>query len=181
MSQPPTEEAADALSAEELLACAGEVFINFQDRSYRWVSIKLFALPPIPVDDRTVLRLLLRHGRYRDDYAGGGDNLTALVHARYRLDLITLDSFTPADPTVEEQVLRTWAEQYDRLPAAVQAQMERELYPRLHSATSLYRLADLDENAYHEYGSVVGFSGFHELVLIDRDTGALALAVASDD
>lgn len=40
---------------------------------------------------------------------------------------------------------------------------------------------DLRESAVHEWGWVVGHTGFHEIVIIDHAAAMLTLLVASDD
>jgi hypothetical protein len=59
--------------------------------------------------------------------------------------------------------------------------MEREVYPRIREATSCYQLPDMRDTAQHDWGYVVGSDGFHEFVLINRQTNNVALLVASDD
>ncbi len=166
--------------AEERLVYKGEVFIDFRT-SRQWVVIKLFALPP-EADDYQVLALLIRHIRYRDSYASREFKDAKTIHGPYWLGAITPEVFSPVSAEDAEALLRTWAEYAARLPAARRDEMERELYPRIRSATARYQLADLRETAEHDWGSSVGSgSGFHEFVLIDRPAGSLALVVASDD
>jgi hypothetical protein len=78
-------------------------------------------------------------------------------------------------------LIRTWADYTVPLTEDDSAAMEREVYPRIAEATSLYELPDLRETAQHDWGYVVGLDGFHEFVLINRHTSNLALLVASDD
>jgi hypothetical protein len=54
------------------------------------------------------------------------------------------------------------------------------VFPLL-SCDAVYRLADLRETAEHDWGWVVGTSGFHEFLAVDRTTERLRLIVASDD
>ena len=58
-------------------------------------------------------------------------------------------------------------------------QLERDLYPRIRSATSCYRLPDLGEERKHEVGWILG--EFVEFVAFDRTAGSLALIVACED
>jgi hypothetical protein len=170
----------EAEPAEEQLVDQGEVFINFRNNTRQWVSIKLFRLPD-DTDDRAALELLLRHVRYRDSYAGTGDKDMKSIHGRYRLDAISPDSFTRVEAADAETLLRSWAEYNALLPDPNREEMETQLYPRIRNAASRYHLADLGQSAEHEWGYVVGTSGFHEFVLIDRQAAILALVVASDD
>jgi len=172
-------KADESKPVEEQLAYQGEVFINFHT-SRQWVIIKLFALPE-NVDDRAALELLLHHARYRDSYAGTGEKDMIDIHGPYWLKAISPDSFSPVESADAEALLRTWAEYATPLPDDNRAEMERELYPRIRNATSRYRLADLRRTAEHDWGGVVGTSGFHEFALFDRAAGSLALVVASDD
>jgi hypothetical protein len=169
--------------AEESLVYRGEVFINFRNHTYQWVSIKLFALPT-DADDRGVLVSLIRHVRYRDSYNGTGDRDMGTIHGPYLLRAITPESFFPVSVNEIEPLIRTWAEYAAPLPDPRREDMERELYPRIQEATSSYQLLDLRDTAQHDegWGSSVGsITGFFELVLIDRRAGSVALVVASDD
>ncbi|MCV7198518.1 hypothetical protein [Mycobacterium angelicum] len=171
------------MPAEELLVYQGEVFINFRNHTYQWVSIKLFALHA-DADDDAVLQLLIRHVRYRASYNGTGDKDMENTHGPYWLRAITPKSFSPVSATDAEPLLRTWAEYAAPLPDARRDDMERELYPRIRSATSCYLLPDLRDTAQHDegWGSSVGsVTGFFEFVLIDRAAASVALVVASDD
>jgi hypothetical protein len=175
-----SEDGESSTPAQQQLVYQGEVFINFRS-SRQWVSIKLFTLPDADIDDWAALDLLLGHVRYRDSYSGTHQKDMKTIHGPYRLDAITPDSFSPVSSPDTEALLRTWAEYNKPLPDDNRAAMERELYPRIRDATSRYQLADLRQTAEHDWGYVVGTTGFHEFVLIDRQAGILALAVASDD
>lgn len=167
--------------AEERLVYEGKVFINFRNHTYQWVSIKLFALPA-DTDDHAVLALLIRHVRYRDSYGGTGDRDMETIHGPYWLYAITPEVFSPVSAPDTEALLRTWAEYAAPLPDGRREELERELYPRIRSATSRYQLPDLRDIAEHDWGSSVGsLTGFFEFVLIDRQAGSVALVVAGDD
>jgi hypothetical protein len=167
--------------AEDVLTYQGKVFISFQNGTYQWVHIKLFSLPSEPSSDQQALGLLLQHVRYRDSYASAKEKDSVILHGPYRLDAITAESFQPTAAESAEATLRAWAESDAPLRSAERDWLERELYPRMHTATSVYRLTGLGKNEWHEWGEVVGVSGFHEFALIDRKAGTLALVVASDD
>lgn len=171
-------EAGDA-AVEDRLVYQGEVFINFQT-SRQWVSIKLFDLPA-DTDDDAVLALLIGHVRYRDSYGGTGDKDMKDIHGPYWLNAISPQVFSRVSAADAEALIRTWADYTVPLTADDRAAMEREVYPRMQHAASCYQLPDLRETALHEWGSSVGSDGFHEFVLIDRQSDTVALVVASDD
>ncbi|UQX10181.1 hypothetical protein [Candidatus Mycobacterium methanotrophicum] len=179
MSESRSLKADESKPVEEQLVYQGEVFINFRT-SRQWVVIKLFALSE-DVDDRAALELLLRHVRYRDSYAGTGDKDMVDIHGPYWLKAITPESFSQVESADAEALLRTWAEYATPLPDENRAELEHELYPRIRNAITRYQLADLRRTAEHDWGGVVGTTGFHEFVLIDRAAGSVALVVASDD
>lgn len=167
--------------AEERLVYQREVFVNFRNHTYQWVSIKLFSLPD-DADDHDVLALLIRHVRYRDSYGGTGDKDMETIHGPYWLYAITPEVFSPVSAFDAETLIRTWAEYAAPLSDGCRHEMESELYPRIRGATSRYQLPDLRDIAQHEWGSSVGaITGFFELVLIDRRTKSVTLVVASDD
>jgi hypothetical protein len=167
--------------AEELLIYQGDVFINFRNHTYQWVSIKLFELP-VNSDDNEVLALLTRHVRYRDSYAASEFEDAKTIHGPYWLNAIDSEVFFPVSAEHAEALVRTWAEYAAPLPDGTREEMERELYPRIRDATSRYQLPDLRDTAEHDWGSTVGsITGFFEFVPINRHAGSVALAVASDD
>jgi hypothetical protein len=177
----PAGAGVGAVPVEERLVYQGEVFINFRNHTYQWVSIKLFALPA-DSDDYEVLRLLLGHVRYRDSYGGTGDKDMETIHGPYWLYAIAPELFSPVSAADAETLIRTWAEYAAPLPDPRREEMEHELYPRIRNATSRYQLPDLRDTAEHDWGSSVGsITGFFEFVLIDRHSGGVALVVASDD
>ena len=168
-----------ARPAEELLVYEGDVFINFRT-SRQWVLIKLFALPPA-ADDHQVLALLIHHPRYRDSYAAPEFKDAETIHGPYWLNAITPEVFSPVASADAEALIRTWADYTVPLADDDRAAMEREVYPRIREATSRYQLPDMRDTAQHDWGYVVGSDGFHEFVLINRQTNIVALLVASDD
>ena len=167
------------MPAEELLVYQGDVFINFRT-SRQWVLIKLFALPP-DADDHKVLELLTHHIRYRDSYAAPEFKDAETIHGPYWLNAITPEVFSPVSAADAEALIRTWADYTVRLTDYDRAAMEREVYSRIREATSRYQLPDMRGTALHDWGYVVGSDGFHEFVLINRQTNDVALLVASDD
>lgn len=166
-------------AAGEQLVFQGTIFIN-PSVTRQWLKIKVFALPA-DVDDQTALALLISHVRYRDSYAGTGDKDMVDIHGPYRLDAITADSFTVADPAEVQTLIATWAEFYGPWRQGDRDAMDREVYARIDAATAIYGLPDMRATARHDWGEVVGGDGFHEFVAINRTSGELALIVASDD
>ncbi len=55
-------------------------------------------------------------------------------------------------------------------------QVRRHLEPGV-----VYKLRNPGPDAEHAYGGVVGLTGFHEFVVIDRCAGIARVLVASDD
>lgn len=165
--------------AEEQLVYEGDVFINFRT-SRQWVSIKVFALPP-DADDQMVLTLLIRHVRYRDSYAAPEFEDARTIHGPYWLEAITPVVFSSVSAADAEALIRTWADYTVPLTDDDRDAMEREVYRRIREATSCYQLSDMRSTAQHDWGYVVGLDGFHEFVLINRQSGCVALLVASDD
>jgi hypothetical protein len=175
-----TEASADAATAEERLVYQREIFIN-PPVTRQWVSVKVFSLPG-HVDDQSALASMIAHVRYRDSYAGTWDTDMVDKHGPYWLEAITPQTFTVADPAAVEALIRTWAAYDVRWHDADRQAMNREVYARLQRATVTYQLPDIRDTAQHDWGGTVGSStGFHELVVIDRTAGELALIVASDD
>jgi hypothetical protein len=163
-----------------------QVFINFRDffggsldHGFRWVDLKKFCLPRTARSDTQILDALIRHDRFRDDYAGGGVDPIGTRHGPYWLDRISVDAYELVDKTTATYALDVWASLYGELPQTLKATLERGVHALVRAATSRYSLKDLGESAFHDWGGVHG--EFHELVVIDRDTSSLTLIVAADD
>ena len=160
--------------------------VNFRDfihdgrhHAYRWVDVKKFQLLDTPCDDERLLESLIGHEWFRDDYAGGGVDSAGARHGPYWLDRVTVPAYEPVDERTALAGLRTWADHNGMLPPPLRYALDREVYAQVRAATSRYRLKDLGETAWHDWGGVHG--EFHELVLIGRQTGSLVLIVAADD
>jgi hypothetical protein len=156
----------------------GQLFINFTNGTFQWIDVQRFDLTA-SVDDWDALALLIRDERYGCDYAGGDPGQDSDRHGPYWRERITPDAFDPTDVDTEERRLRGWAEQYAELTSSLRSDVEAALYAPLRAAGHVYRLRDLGEIAFHDWGGVHGC--FHELVLIDRTAGTLTLVVAADD
>jgi hypothetical protein len=120
-----------------------------------------------------------RHEQFRDDYAGGDVDPAGTRHGSYWLDRITTQAYEPVTAATAIGVLSAWAHQFGNIPQLLEDTLEREIYLPVREATSLYRLKELGRAAFHDWGGV--HIDFHELVIIDRVAGSLALMVAADD
>ena len=165
------------------LAHLGTTVIAFANNSYQFIELRHFALPPgAAASDRELLAALIGSHGYRGTLVPtGGTDLA--VHGPYRAAAITADSFVPVSAADAESWLRTWAEYSAALPDPVRADVEREVYPRLASATNVFQLPALPADAREtEWRLGLGNSaGFHEFVAIDRTANALTVVVATDD
>lgn len=149
-----------------------------------WVDLKYFAIQPAAPDD-VLLASLIGHEQYHDHYAGEDptEQTHHSLHGPYRLEAVTPRSFkvVSAESARKELMewMTSWVVQEEDGPE-VEAMLSAEVLPEL-DAGSIFRLPDLRESAEHEWGWVVGQTGFHEIVKIDRAAGLLTLLVASDD
>jgi hypothetical protein len=168
----------------EALTYHDQTFINFRDfhfkdHGHRWVDIKRFELSLPEADDAHLLTELIGHEQYRDDYAGGGAEADGLRHGPYWLRNLSSAAYAQVDEVSANATLRSWAEQFGALPAALSTRMNREVHPLITGAGGRYQLKDLGRAAFHDWGGV--HAEFHELVLIDHDARSLSLLVAADD
>ncbi|MEU8431803.1 hypothetical protein AB0F18_02650 [Streptomyces sp. NPDC029216] len=182
------EAALAALNAtDETLVHEGDAFLNFGSygpgdgwsHCFRWLDAKYFRLPAAPPGDTALLAALISHEQFRDDYAGSGVLPLGRRHGSFWRRLITPAAYEPITPDDAAHLLRTWADQYDPVPADLEADLRREVFARLTSATTVHHLTGVGVDDFHDWGGVHG--EFHELVLIDRVRGHLTLLVAADD
>lgn len=173
-------ETAMSPSAEQRLVFQDHRLVHIHSQSSQWVDIQTFTFTA-DIDDRAVVELLLQHVRYRHSYAGPVFYDMKIIHGPYWLEAITAESFSPVTATAAEALITTWANYDFPMPDSAQVTFEQFVYPPIRAASSIYQLADLRATAEHDWGSVIGFTGFHELLAVDRDRGRLTLIVASDD
>lgn len=154
-------------------------------RPYRtWVDLKYFAIQT-DVSDQSLLAHLIEHEQYRDHYAGQDPSEQShhSLHGPYRLAAIASGVFEPVPARAAGEELGGWACSWvvpEEGGSEVEATLAAEVLPKL-DGDSILRLPDLRETAEHEWGWVVGHTGFHEIVIIDRAAAMLTLLVASDD
>lgn len=159
-------------------------FINFRNGSYAWIDVKRFQLARWSGDEVAALDLLLRHERYRGDYASGDsvsiDNRR--LHGPFLLSRMTASSFDLVDEAVADQLIRTWVKEIgflDPVPEELASCLETHVYDSLRGATHRYKLRELGREAMHDYGWVLWH--FWELVLLDRSDASLTLVVGAVD
>lgn len=164
---------------EVSLDYTGHTFIPFDDRSYRWFSVKRFTWDGTG-DDHSVLAGLIGHWRYRDHYAApvSHEQDAGNIHGPYWLAAITPAEFESVDPTGAAAVVREFCGLYDAPPRPeVREQVEAVVLSPL-AGSACYRLRDLPD-AVHEWGSVL--LEFREMVAISRSAGEVVSVVMAID
>ncbi|MFT3900639.1 MAG: hypothetical protein QM728_10420 [Gordonia sp. (in: high G+C Gram-positive bacteria)] len=169
------------------LAMIGDDFVQLGRRM--WVDIVHFAIDDTASDD-AVLSSLFETPAFAHGYMGPlpaePRPITAeSIHGKWHLRAITVDSYEPTTAAAAWAELQRWANEPDwtdpgfRQPADAMARLDtvHDLLER----GDVYQLRNPDAEDEHECGWVVGITGFHEFVVIDRQAGQLHLIVASDD
>ncbi|QIV79883.1 hypothetical protein [Mycolicibacterium frederiksbergense] len=182
MSSP--NSASSAATAGDELVYTGETVVVFANATYQFVVLRHFLLPAGDdgTSDGDVLAMLIQNPHYRGSFVGTGDGDTT-IHGPYQASAITTDSFVAVAPTDAETLVRRWAEYAAPLPEVSGQGMDREVYPRMRAATSLYQLVALPQEAFEtEWRLGIGSAtGFHEFVALDRLGGTVTLVMATDD
>lgn len=182
MSSP--NSAASAPSAGDPLVYTGETVVLFANATYQFVVLRHFLLPTGDdgSTDAEVLAMLIQNPHYRGSFVGTGDADTT-IHGPYQVSAITADSFVAVAPTEAETLVRSWAAYAAPLPEVSGQVMDREVYPRMRTATSLYQLVALPQEAFETKWrlGIGSATGFHEFVAIDRLGGTVTLVMATDD
>lgn len=160
----------------------GHDLVHMDEHTYSWVDIKRFAFEgPASVHD--VLAALIGHEQYGDDYAGGDVGRAKVIHGRYVLSDIRVESFKASSAEEATRVIAEWADRVNGpngpgvASSEVRARLDAEVFPLL-AAGEVLRFEGAAE---HEWGWVVGGNGFHEYVVIGTEDGTVSLVVASDD
>ncbi|MBL0777805.1 hypothetical protein ACWGR3_29895 [Streptomyces albidoflavus] len=136
-------------------------------------------LPAEPVEHRGLLAALIAHEQFRDDYAGTGVLAEENRHGPYWLRLVTPDAYEPVSREKSARILWGWAHQSVDPPAGLHAALQREVFDRLVTATQIFYLRGLGDEALPDWGRV--HRGFHEFVLIDHSAGRITPLVPADD
>jgi hypothetical protein len=158
---------------------AGQTLIPFEDRSYRWVSVKRFTCD-CGASDEEILAGLIGHWRYRDNFlsADSHEHDTRTVHGPYRVAEINPSSFERIGPYAATTVVGEFCGLYDSRPRPeVQERIQAEVLSPLQRSVC-YRLREL-LHAVHEYAFVL--MEFRELVAIDRSASAVLSIVMAID
>ncbi|SDF65018.1 hypothetical protein [Klenkia brasiliensis] len=167
-----------------ILTFVGHDLLPMDEGLYSWVDIKRFAIEENG-SDHDLVATLLADRQYRDTYAESyrvepAEQEEPFVHGPYWLHAIQPASFQSTDPASARATIQKWADDPEPPSSETHVILEKRVFPLL-SVTPLYYLPDLRPDGQHDWGGVVGATGFHEFVAIDRPARSLVLVVASDD
>lgn len=166
--------------APDRLSFVANDFVNLESGLYLWVDIKRFRLVGSEAPASDALDLLLRHPQYRDHYISRSsqrDDLT--VHGPYRRSCISTDSFDLVERQEAIAHLEAFLALYGGPGEEKAADVWGHVRPLVDSASEIFRLRELGEEAHHDAGWVL--DDFNELVFVDLAGGNLALLVAAGD
>jgi hypothetical protein len=170
----------DTSPAEDQLVFDERQLIHIHNGGYQFIDVQTFVLPDV-ADDRAVVELLIGRVRYRHGYASQEYRDAKLIHGPYWLAAISWERFSAVSAVAAEALISTWANDDAVVPESDYPVLNAQVFGPIREATSIYQLADLRASAEHDWGYVVGLTGFHEFVVINRHTGTLRLIVATDD
>lgn len=150
-------------------------------RTDQWIDIKTFGIGD-GFNDLTLIKNMLDQPAYADDYQGSprGEQPGG-VHGPYRLDAVDAAAFIPVAADEAHSLLGAWADQTSLHSDVTPAVLASSVYAIIEAADRIYRFPMLSQDSLHEKGWVVGISGFHEFIAIDRTEHRLSVIVASDD
>ena len=168
----------------ELLLFVSHELVHFNILGYdTWVDLKFFEIRP-EASDIALLTSLTAHEQYHDHYAGQDptEQTHHSLHGPYRVEAVARVSFqaVSADSARDELMKWAWSWVQEADGPQAEAMLAAEVLPRV-EGDAVFRLPDLRQTDQHDWGWVVGVSGFHEIVAIDRSSRLLTLLVASDD
>lgn len=164
--------------------------VRMDPGTYMWVDIKTFAITSAATDDE-LLAALMATPAYRDDYCSPFDPAPmdypgAPRHAKWWLDRLAPSMFTRVAAEHAVDIVTSWAVDQE-WSAGYTGPSDETRYALRDEVFSLFAGGDVFElrppggEAFHDYGSVVGCTGYHEFAVIDRESGVLHLIVAADD
>lgn len=158
--------------------------------TYMWVDLKTFVITAAATDAE-LLAALMATSAYRDDYCSPFDPARmdypgASRHANWWLARLAPSMFTrvAADDAVDTvtswAVDQEWSDGYTG-PTDETRDTLRDEVLSLFAGGDVFELRPPGDEAFHDFGGIVGCSGYHEFVVIDRGSRVLHLIVAADD
>jgi hypothetical protein len=157
----------------------GHWFINFADRSYRWIDLKRFRCGQ-HCEAADALAALLENRHYRDLYMSpdSHERDAETLHGPYRVAEITPACFDSITAIAAAEMV----EEFCRLdgylpPAQVRVAVDAQVLSLI-GGKEYFRLRHLPD-AVHEFGAVL--VEFRELVIVDRDQCEVFLVVMAID
>lgn len=156
-------------------------FINFEDRTYRWIDTKHFSFGPGGSPDSAVLSALIAHPQYRDTYLSPDSHSidSQTIHGPYLVERISAASFHRLDLQQAQATLDEFSSPGGYLPPpAIRERIAREISQPFESASSIYRLGEVPD-ASHELTGIL--LEFRELITISAAMSRLSLHVAAID
>ncbi len=128
-----------------------------------------------------VLAALIEHVDYAHSYASPRDGERGEIHGPYWLNAIHPATFDQVSPAEASEAVERWiASSYPDHSVENRKQVSGLLPATFRPTDKVFQLRDLRASAEHDWGWVVGFNGFIELVSIGAD-GRVVLLVATDD
>ena len=169
------------MATETSLAFDSRNFINFQDRSYRWVVSKRFEFTSPIASDEEILTALIENRHYRDHYASedSHEHDSGTVHGPYLIERMSSASFERIDAHAASETLDNFCSLNNSAPPkSIQERITTEVKADFAKADAFYRLRSLPE-ATHEASFVLW--EYREIVVICRSDSSLVLHVMAID
>jgi hypothetical protein len=158
--------------------------------TFMWVDLKAFDIIEARTNEQ-LLTALMAMPAYRHDYCSPFDPADMdypgpALHANWWLDRLAPSMFEAVDADVAVESVRAWAEDQDWVngydgPSNETRERLRDNVLSLFADGEVFKLHPPDDSAFHEYGGIVGGTGYHEFVVIDGERSVLHLIVATDD
>ena len=169
------------MAAETSLTFTDRSFINFRDRSFRWVVSKRFGFTPALAPDEEILAALIGHRHYRDHYASGDshEHDSGTIHGPYLVERISPASFESIDARSANETVDSFCGLNNFPPSkSIQERITAEVKVGFAKADAFYRLQNLPK-AMHEASFVLW--EYREIAVICRSDSSLILHVMAID
>ena len=167
---------------------AASDYLPMAEHSYMWILRIRFDISGDEGDDE-IIDAIISSPQYGYDFASPFDGMTSPshpdIHGRWWRRHIGSDRFEPRAPADAVEVIRSWAEDQEWTDPTFEQPLEAQ--QRLNDTYALLRAGEVYElnnppgEDEHDYGWVMGRTGFHEFLAIDRAQRTATLVVTCDD